>query len=107
MRGRDAGLSFGRDRQAPRTRPLGDLAGIPPATVLPDGDYHALMAHARATRKARRLKDFRLNDHRLCSMIETWMDDGWSPRLISQMLAHDYPDDKLMQVSHETIYQCL
>ena len=23
------------------------------------------------------------------------------------MLAHDYPDDKLMQVSHETIYQCL
>ena len=74
---------------------------------LPNGDYHALMAHARATREARQLKVFRLNAHRLCSMIETWMDDRWSPRSISQVLAHDYPDDKLMQVSHETIYQCL
>ena len=35
------------------------------------------------------------------------MDDGWSPKLIAEVLARDYPDDKLMQVSHETIYQCL
>jgi len=74
---------------------------------LPDGDYHALMAQARATQNARRPKGFKLSDHRLCSMIETWMDDGWSPRLISQMLAHDFPDDKLMQMSHETLYQSL
>ena len=106
MRGRDVGLSFaeigrrlGRDRSVVwreyrRNR-------------LPDGDYHALMANARATREARRPKAFRVNNHRLCSAIETWMDDGWSPRLISQMLAHDHPDDKLMQVSHETIYQSL
>ena len=63
---------------------------------LPNGDFHALMAHALATQKARRPKAFRLNDHRLCSTIQTWMDDGWSPRLISEMLARDHPDDKLL-----------
>jgi IS30 family transposase len=106
MRGRDAGLSFaeighriGRDRSVVwreyhRNR-------------LPDGDYHALMANVFATRKTRRPKAFKLSDHRLCSAIEAWMDDGWSPRLISEMLARDHPDDKLMQVSHETIYQSL
>jgi IS30 family transposase len=72
-----------------------------------DGDYHALMAHARAGEKAKRPKEFRLKDPRLCAAIETWMDDGWSPGLISQMLAYDHPDDKLMQVSHETIYKAL
>jgi IS30 family transposase len=35
------------------------------------------------------------------------MDDGWSPQLIAEVLARDHPDDKLRQVSHETIYQCL
>ena len=35
------------------------------------------------------------------------MDDGWSPRLISQMLARAHPDDRLARVSHETIYKCL
>jgi IS30 family transposase len=74
---------------------------------LPDGDYHALMAHAFATEKARRPKQFKLKDNPLCKAIESWMDDGWSPKLIADMLAHDYPDDKLMRVSHETIYKCL
>jgi IS30 family transposase len=35
------------------------------------------------------------------------MDDGWSPKLIAEVLARDHPDDKLARVSHETIYQCL
>ena len=35
------------------------------------------------------------------------MDDGWSPRLIAEVSACDHRGDKLMQVSHETIYQCL
>jgi IS30 family transposase len=72
-----------------------------------DGDYHALMAHERASRKAQRPKQFKLIDHPQCARIGEWMDDGWSPKLIAQMLAQDHPDDKLMQVSHETIYQCL
>lgn len=35
------------------------------------------------------------------------MDQGWSPRLIAEVLARDHGDDKLARVSHETIYQCL
>jgi IS30 family transposase len=72
-----------------------------------DGDYHALLAHTRANHKARRPKRFKLIDHPQCARICEWMDEGWSPRLIAQMLALDNPNDKLMWVSHETIYQCL
>ena len=66
MRGRDAGLSWaeigrriGRDRtvvwrEHQRNR-------------LPNGDYHALMAHARAAENARRPKDFKLKDIPLCT----------------------------------------
>jgi transposase, IS30 family len=106
MRGRDLGLSYaeigrrlGRDRsviwrEVQRNR-------------LPDGDYHALMANARAGEKARRPKPFKLKDNPLCQAITEWMDDGWSPKLIADVLARDHPGDKLRTVSHETIYQCL
>jgi IS30 family transposase len=53
----------------------------------PDGDYHARMAHARATQKAKRPKGFKLNDRELCAAVESWMDDGWSPKLIAEVLA--------------------
>ncbi len=72
-----------------------------------DGDYHALMAHARAGENAKRPKEFKLDDTRLCAAVERWMDDGWSPKLIAEMLARDHPDDRLARVSHETIYKCL
>ena len=42
----------------------------------PDGDYHALMAHARASQKAVRPKQFKLIDHPQCARIGEWMDDG-------------------------------
>lgn len=35
------------------------------------------------------------------------MDDGWSPKLIAEVLARDHPGDKLARVSHETIYRSL
>jgi IS30 family transposase len=72
-----------------------------------DGDYHAGMAHARSAENAQRPKAFKLNEPRLCAAIEGWMDDGWSPKLIADVLARDHPDDRLARVSHETIYQCL
>jgi transposase, IS30 family len=73
----------------------------------PDGDYHARMAHARAAQKACRPRQFKLVDNPLCAAIEAWMDDGWSPKLIAEVLARDHRDDRLCRVSHETIYQCL
>jgi transposase, IS30 family len=73
----------------------------------PDGDYHAGLAQARATLNAKRPKRFKLEDTQLCAQIAGWMDDGWSPKLIADVLGRDHPDDKLARVSHETIYQCL
>ena len=35
------------------------------------------------------------------------MDQGWSPKLISLMLAEEAAGDKTRTVSHETIYQAL
>ena len=106
MRGRDGGLTcaqiarrIGRDRSV--------IWREIQRNSLPDGDYHAGIAHARAARNARRPKAVKLADTGLCTAIETWMDDGWSPKLIAAVLARDHPDDKLKQVSHETIYQCL
>ena len=106
MRGHDAGLSdaaiaeqLGRDR----TTIYREMRRNRNA----DGDYHALMAHARASQNAKRPKEFKLDDTRLCAAVERWMDDGWSPKLIAEMLARDHPDDRLARVSHETIYKCL
>ena len=47
--------------------------------------------------KARRPKEFKLNHPQLCATVEEWMDDGWSPKLIAEVFARDYPDDKLMR----------
>ncbi len=73
-----------------------------------DGKYYASVAHAKAHQDRRRPKPFRLaKDEGLCRLIGVWMDDGWSPKLISSMLAYYFGDDQTMQVSHETIYQAL
>jgi IS30 family transposase len=72
-----------------------------------DGDYNALMAHSRAAEKLKRPKRLRLDDAQLCAAVEAWMDQGWSPKLVAEVLARDHPDDRLARVSHETIYKCL
>ena len=74
----------------------------------PDGVYYASVAHAKAHQARRRPKPFTLLENaKLCRLIEGWMDEGWSPKLISSMLKFRFPDDQTMQVSHETIYQAL
>ncbi|MEB3072121.1 IS30 family transposase [[Mycobacterium] vasticus] len=106
MRGLDSGLS-----QAEIARQLDRDNSVISREISrnrnPDGDYHARMAHARARKNAKRPKGFKLDDPQLCAQITTWMDDGWSPKLIAEMLARDHRDDRLAQVSHETIYKCL
>jgi IS30 family transposase len=73
-----------------------------------DGVYYASVAHNKAHQARRRPKLFKLiAEDNLCRLIGVWMDDGWSPKLISSMLAFHFADDQTMQVSHETIYQAL
>ncbi|WP_107706354.1 IS30 family transposase [Nocardioides allogilvus] len=73
----------------------------------PDGVYRASVAHCAAAVRRPRPKTSKLAANPgLCRRIEAWMDDGWSPRLISQMLARDAASDT-DRVSHETIYQAL
>ena len=74
----------------------------------PDGSYWGPIAHRAAHERRRRPKEFRLiANPALCRRIEAWMDDGWSPRLIAQVLGRDYPHMIMERVSHETIYQAL
>jgi IS30 family transposase len=74
----------------------------------PDGSYFASVAHAKAYQRSRRPKEFKLAQNPgLCSRIEAWMDDGWSPGLIAEVLRKDAGGDQTASVSHETIYQCL
>jgi transposase, IS30 family len=106
MRGRDGGLScaeIGKQIRRDRSVVWRELHRNRNA----DGDYHALMAHARAGQRARRPKEFKLVANPWCAAIEAWMDQGWSPKLIADVLARDHADDRLYRVSHETIYKCL
>lgn len=72
-----------------------------------DGVYRASTAHQRAQSKARRPKAFKVLTSGTVEFIDKHLRRGWSPRLISQTLKQRYPDDRTMQISHETIYQCL
>jgi IS30 family transposase len=105
MRLRDAGIS-----QAEIARRMGRHRSTVGREVTRnstlDGDYHAWLAHARAAEHARRPKVVKLKDNPLCADIDAWMDQGWSPRLIAEVLARDHRDDRVTRVSHETIYRC-
>jgi IS30 family transposase len=77
-----------------------------------DGSYFGPVAHHLAQRRGRRPKQFKLAVNReLCARIETWMDQGWSPGLISSMLTVEHgsytASNRMARVSHETIYQAL
>ena len=74
----------------------------------PDGSYWAPVAHRAAHERRRRAKDFTLvKNPGLCTRIEAWMDDGWSPGLIAAMLRREHPHMIMDRVSHETIYRAL
>jgi IS30 family transposase len=73
-----------------------------------DGSYVGAVAHRTAHELRRRPKAFKLKaNDALCRRIEEWMDQGWSPKLIAQMLASEHPAGSMERVSHETIYQAL
>jgi transposase, IS30 family len=73
-----------------------------------DGSYWGPVAHRAAHEKRRRPKQFRLvANPGLCRRIEEWMDQGWSPGLIAEVLKADHPHMIMDRVSAETIYQAL
>lgn len=72
-----------------------------------DGAYQSDVAHLKAGQNARRPKEHKLAHQPLARFVESAMDEGWSPQLCSLVLARAFPDDKSMQISHETIYQAI
>ena len=72
------------------------------------GSYVATRAHGRARVARRRPKMLKLvADPALAARVEAWMDQGWSPKLIADVLATDSAGDHTGRVSHETIYRTL
>lgn len=69
--------------------------------------YRCVRAHVRAHERARRPKVAKLDHLPLCELVTEWLLELWSPDEIAQRLRREFPDDPMMQVSHETIYQSL
>jgi IS30 family transposase len=70
--------------------------------------YRAWRAHREAERRARRPKAAKLAScPRLRAVVEEWLEQWWSPEEIARHLRREFPDDPMMRVSHETIYQSL
>lgn len=81
-----------------------------------DGSYvGALADRAAAARRKRPKRAKLLANPALAAQITEWLEQGWSPGLIAQVLAADHPDTgapgkaqaRMWRVSQETIYQAL
>jgi len=70
-------------------------------------DYRAVPAQAMAERRARRPKRRKLEHEPLRARVQADLELKWSPEGIAGRLRRDFPDDGLMQASHETIYRAL
>jgi IS30 family transposase len=71
------------------------------------GNYRAWRAHQRAREQARRPKPCKLASPRLAAQVGSWLTEWWSPVQIAGKLRLEFPHDRMMWVSHETIYQAL
>jgi transposase, IS30 family len=70
--------------------------------------YRAWSGQLRAERRSRRPKPSKLGScPRLRVQVEEWLSQWWSPEEIAARLRQEFPDDPMMHVSHETIYQSL
>jgi IS30 family transposase len=69
--------------------------------------YGAWRAHCRAEASSRRPKPAKLDHRPLVAQVTAWLEELWSPEEIAVRLRIVFPDDPMMHVSHETIYQSL
>jgi len=96
-------------------RQIARILGRPPSTISREitrhggrQHYRAVIADERAWQYARRPKDCKLKqDDRLRKTVTEKLSLQWSPEQISGWLKREYPRDKSMQISHETIYRSL
>jgi transposase, IS30 family len=71
-------------------------------------EYRAVLAQARAERRARRPKTAKLaGNGELRGWVQEHLEMKWSPEQISARLVTEFPGRPEMRVSHETIYQSL
>jgi IS30 family transposase len=106
-----AGLDVGESLRA-IARGLGRAPSTVSREVHANGghtNYAGWRAHRRAGDLARRPKPAKLVAcARLRAQVETWLvEELWSPAQISAQLRIEFPDDPMMRVSPETIYQSL
>jgi IS30 family transposase len=100
---------------AESARAIAARLGRAPSTVARDivanggrRHYRAWRADARAAKLTRRPKVPKLvRCPRLRHEVERRLALRWSPQQIAARLVVDYPEDREMRVSHETIYQSL
>jgi IS30 family transposase len=70
--------------------------------------YRPLAAERRRAERAGRPKSGKLQSNpRLLATVEQWLSERWSPEQISARLKREFPDDRGMRISHETIYRAL
>src|SRR3982750_43961 len=70
--------------------------------------YRAAHADAAAWRRAERPKRCRLAQHAaLRRVVAEKLAAAWAPQQIAGWLVSEYPNDRTMRVSHETIYRTL
>jgi IS30 family transposase len=70
-------------------------------------DYRATQSHRDAGQQARHPKRPKLVAGPLRDKVTEWLEEWWSPEEIARRLRAEFPDDPMMWVSHETIYQSL
>jgi transposase, IS30 family len=69
--------------------------------------YGAWKGHCRAARVSRRPKASKLSHPPLAAQVSAWLERCWSPQEIAHRLRIVFPNDPMMHVSYETIYQSL
>lgn len=103
-------------REGQSLRAIGRVLDRPASTITREIDrnlaasesYQPHAAHRRAAARRPRPKSSKLAEPgRLRTYVAQRLQDHWSPEQISRTLRQQFPDDKEMRVSTETIYQAI
>jgi transposase, IS30 family len=107
-------IARGIDRKLTATaigRKLGRHQSVISREILRNGGrdaYSAISAQHRADRLRARPQARKLeSNQRLHDAVNRGLAQKWSPQQITRRLKRDYPDDEVMRVSHESIYDTL